>query len=104
MMAGTSHWSRHALATGNNGDFRYPTRPKGNSIETFSFGIELFNQSGRLGADDLITQSEILPSVAHVLTHDGIQIVDVVQVYIVHLLHAGINISRHRDIHEDQRA
>ena len=54
--------------------------------------------------DDLLRARHLALAAADVARHDGLQVVDVIEAHAVELRAGGIDVARHRDIDQQQRA
>ena len=53
--------------------------------------------------DDVLAADQFLLAVAHVLVGDRLEVIHVGQEDAIEALHLGINVPRHRQIHQQQR-
>ena len=67
-------------------------------------GIEFFHQRRSAGLNELLAQRQLLLAISDVLADNRIEVVDVVEIYVVELLSVGSDVARNGDVDEDQWA
>ena len=79
-------------------------RPLAGFINFFGGWRDPGHHRRRSFGNDRLATRQFLFAAFRVLAHDGFEIVNVVQKHVVQLLHRRVNVPRHGNVHEEQRA
>ena len=67
-------------------------------------GASLDEQAARVLTNDRFAPDDFLPALLEIIVGDGLEVIDVIEVNVLQKVDLGVDVARHGDVDEQQRA